>query len=237
MRKTPTIQKMGPLVFFLAITAFSLVFVLTGCDNGPLSIDQAEPQDETSFFDQPYDPDAIAKGGLLDVESSFLYEGYATVEDGGVVLLGSTDAVERLDTDYSGTDASELVDAFVVQPLSISVNTTIVVQVTTIIADDGEVSIVFDCSPDGLVFTSPAILLLNAWENFGKNATHVNLYWLNEETNEWQLEAEAPVDELTGQVAFQIHHFSGYGAGMSSDPKGGGGGTTTPGEGKPPVGT
>jgi len=233
MKSAPTIQKVGPLVFFLAVTAFSLVFVLTGCDNGPLSLEQADQQDETSFFDLPYNPEAIAKNGNITVDIIVLYENYITVEDGGVVLLGSTESAELRDT-VDGADASVLVDAFVVQSFSIPSDTSIVLQVTKIITADGEMPIIFDCGPDGLEFTSPAILVINAWENFGKSTTHVSLYWLNEETNEWELEAEVPVDKLTGGVGFQISHFSKWGAGntnLPGDDKGDGGGTVVPGGG------
>ncbi len=239
MKSAPTIQKVGPLVFFLAVTAFSLVFVLTGCDKGPLSLEQLQQQDETSFFDLPYNPEAMAKSVDITIDTIVLYENYITVEDGGVVLLGSTESAELRDTE-SGTDAAVLVDAFIVQPFSFLYDTSFVLQVTKIITADGDMPIIFDCGPDGLVFTSPAILLINVWENFGKNATGVNLYWLNEETNEWELEAFVPADEVTGQAPILINHFSRYGidgdgtSGSSSD--GPPDDNTRPGDGKPPSG-
>jgi len=235
MKSAATIQKVGPLVFFLAVTAFSLVFVLTGCDNGPLSIDQLEQQEETSFFDRPYNPAAMAK--VVDdyeVESIVLYENFITVEDGGVVILGTTESAELRDTD-GGSDAVTSDDVFVVQPFSFLYDTSFTLLVTKIVSSDGsEMPIIFDCSPDGLVFTSPAILLVNVWENFGKKASGINVYWHNEETYEWEFQGYVAADEVTGQAPILINHFSKYG--IDGTPTSGAGGSkgddpTKPGDG------
>jgi len=236
MQGATTIQKVGPLIFFLALTAFSLVFVLTGCDSGPLSLEQLDQQEETGFFDLPYNPEAMAKSDQFTVDTVESYQSLITVEEGGVVILSSTESVE-LRTYDDGTDSDALVDVFVVQPYSIATDEFLVLEVTKIVTYDGEMPIIFDCSPDGLVFSNPAILLINVWENFGKTATGINLYWLDEETGEWVFEAQIDADPVTGQAPALIHHFSKYGIeGDQPTSKGGGPPTNVdPGGGKADV--
>ena len=194
----------GTMVFFLAAMIFSAVVILTGCENTPLTTDSAsiDSGDQGSFFDLPFDEDALAKASNtnITIDTIAFYENFITVDEGGVVLLGETESS----------------DAFVVQPESFLQDTAFVLEVTKIVDAEGEMAVIYDCGPDGLVFTKPAILLVNAWEDFGKKAESVNLYWLNETTNRWELMATSYVDAISGQVAFELDHFSKWG--MDSPP-------------------
>ncbi len=186
----------GTMVFFLAAMIFSAVVILTGCENTPLTTESIDSQDQTSFFDLPYDPDALAKrvDDGITIDTIAFYENYITATDGGVVLLGETESA----------------DAFVVQPESFPYDTSFVLEVTKIVDADGQMAIIYDCGPDGLIFTKPAILLINVWADFGKSTSSVCLYWLNETTNKWELQAEAQVDDA-GRAAFELDHFSKWG--------------------------
>jgi hypothetical protein len=215
MKSKPTnlrVMAGGTLAFFLALMAFSSLVILTGCNNGPLSVEEVQPQDQTSFFDLPFDPEAMAKRVDVDItiDTIALYENYITVEEGGLIILGE----------------SEAADAFVVQPLSFASDTSFVLEVTKLTTADGEMPILYDCEPDGLVFSKPAVLLINAWEDFGKNTESVILYWLNEATNMWEVQDTLAVD-ATGRAPALISHFSKYGTakddGPPIDPKPGGG--------------
>ena len=186
----------GTMVFFLAAMIFSAVVILTGCENTPLTTESIDSQDQISFFDLPYDPEAMAKRAddVFTIDTIAFYENFITVTDGGVVLLGETESA----------------DAFVVQPESFPYDTSFVLEVTKIVSVDGPMAIIYDCGPDGLTFSKPAILLINAWADFGKPTTSVNLYWLNETTNKWEFQAEAQVDDA-GRAAFELDHFSKWG--------------------------
>jgi hypothetical protein len=206
MKSKPTnlrVMAGGALAFFLAIMAFSSLVMLSGCDGGPLSVEEAQPQDQTSFFDLPFDPEAMAKRVDVDIiiDTIALYENYITVEEGGLIVLGE----------------SEAADAFVVQPLSFPYDTSFMLEVTKIVTADGEMPIIYDCQPDGLVFTKPAVLLINAWKDFGKNTESVILYWLNEATNMWEVQDTILVDPA-GKAPALITHFSKYGTAQNNDP-------------------
>ncbi len=185
----------GTMVFFLAALIFSAVVILTGCENTSLTTDSIVSQDQTSFFDLPYDSETMAKRVDITIDVVKFYENFITVTDGGVVLLGETESA----------------DVFVVQPESFAYDTSFVLEVTKIVDAEGEMAVVFDCGPDGLTFTKPAILLVNAWADFGKKTTSVSLYWLNETTDRWEIRAETQVDAITGQAAFELDHFSKWG--------------------------
>ena len=190
----------GTMVFFLAAMIFSAVVILTGCENTPLTTESIDSQDQTSFFDLPYDTEARAKRVDGDDDDEYtidtiaFYENYISVTDGGVVLLGETESA----------------DAFVVQPESFPYDTSFVLEVTKIVSVDGQMAIVYDCGPDGLTFSKPAILLINVWADFGKSTSSVCLYWLNETTNKWEFQTESNVDDV-GQAIFLLDHFSKWG--------------------------
>ncbi|UCE25093.1 MAG: hypothetical protein JSU74_03320 [Candidatus Zixiibacteriota bacterium] len=198
----------GALVLFLAVVAFSSVVILTGCGDGPISVGEISPLDRTSFFDLPYDPEAFAKSLNISVDTIMWFESFITTADGGVIVISEDPATDG--TAY---------DAFVVQEESFPYDTTFELEVIKIVTSDGEMPIVYDFGPDGLVFSECAILLVNAWEDFGRKTEEVCLYWLNEETHLWELQECLAVND-EGLVAFCLEHFTKYGTGS-------GGGTTT----------
>ncbi len=213
MKIKPTNLKVvagGALIFLVAIVAFSSVIILTGCGEGPISVGEISPLDKTSFFDLPYYPEAFAKTLNVSIDTIMWFESYITTADGGVIVIS-----EDPETDGGAYDA------FVVQEESFPYDTTFVLEVIKIVTSDGEMPIVYDFGPDGLVFTECAILLVNAWEDFGKKTEEVCLYWLNEETHLWELQECLPVND-EGLVAFCLEHFTKYGTGEAGSSSGGG---------------
>ncbi|UCG60528.1 MAG: hypothetical protein JSV52_09340 [Candidatus Zixiibacteriota bacterium] len=216
MKTRPTPSKMlarGALVLFLAALVFSLSWLLTGCDSNLTSVENVESQEDVNFFELTYDPVELAKGNDVTIESEETFEAWISVSEGGVILLDEPDVVktldgiERLDVLDGG---GETLDAFIIQPYSFVSDTVFTFTVTKLVTVDGDLPIIFDCNPDGLMFTKPAILLINAERDFGKKTETVCFYYLNETTNKWVLLEEVAV--VDGLAATQmITHFSKYG--------------------------
>ena len=189
----------------MVIGVVSLGMILSGCSDNGLVINNDSSEDYVSFFEQSYYPDAVARPGDM-VDASFRFvQSKLTADRGGVIALNEDENLE----------------AFVVFPESFLADTTFTVAVTKLVTDDGEVPIIYDFGPDGLVFSKPAIIRLNVGELFGKNVTSVVTYWLNESTNLWEADGILEVDD-SGMVYKPIAHFSIYGVGTN---KGGAGGT------------
>ncbi len=217
MKIRPTPSKMltlGALALFLATLALSFGSVLTGCNSNTGSLQGITDQDDVDFFELSYDPVELAKRNVT-VDAVDTFEALITVAEGGVILLVEPDVVtgvEALETLDGVNTSTETCDAFIIQPFSITDNTLIRFEVTKYVTTDGDVPIIFDCHPDGLVFSIPAILLINAWEDFGKKTQSVCFYYLNEVTNKWELLEEVAV--VNGLAATdKIAHFSRYGVG------------------------
>lgn len=172
----------------------SLGIILSGCSDNGFVINNDSSDDYVSFFDQPYYPDAVAKPtGITD--ASFKYvEKRLAAEQGGVIALNEDENLE----------------AFVVLPVSFLNDTTFTVSVTRLVTEDGEMPIIYEFGPDGLVFSKAAVLRLNATELFGKNVSSVVSYWLNENTNLWEFDEVLEVDD-SGAIYKSIPHFSAYG--------------------------
>lgn len=185
------------VLFTLPMTAvLSLALIFPGCSDHWSVSDSGSADDGVSFFEQPYFEDALAKRSDIQSSTTHYSEAFLTVKDGGVVPLG-----DNADN-----------EAFVVLPFSYVADTTFTVQVTKIVTNDGETPIVYEFGPDGLQFSRPAVLRLNAFELFGKNTRSVNFYWHNETTNEWELqESQEPAED--GTVWFSVGHFSQFGCG------------------------
>lgn len=202
----------------LIIAAMVLTACLIGCSDKALVTDDSDTlSDGTSFFDLPFDESAFAKRTDVVVEDIIEVQEFLVVDEGGVILFGDTSDLETA-------------EAFIVQAESFSPDTLFSILVTKIITVDGEMPIIYDFGPDGLAFTKPALLRINAWEDFGKNTDAVDLYWLNEETSLWEKVDTAEADPLTGNVVFELKHFSKYGTTTSTGPPDGRGGGSTMGE-------
>jgi len=164
---------------------------VAGCSDNGLILDNSSSDDYVSFFDLPYDASALAKRSDIAISESAVVQKRIMAGEGGVIPLGPDENVE----------------AFVVVANSIEEDTTITITVTKILTTDGEMPIVFDFGPDGLQFSRPAVLRLNLFELFGENTASMNFYWLNEETNEWELEATLDADS-DGFAYGSVEHFS-----------------------------
>ncbi|UCD62843.1 MAG: hypothetical protein JSW34_08740 [Candidatus Zixiibacteriota bacterium] len=195
-RKIPS--KWSILITLSALVVFvGAVLVLSGCSNdGMLSDVPDSTGDDPSFFDQPYDPGALAKrSDISDIQFDSA-QAYVRADEGGMLVLGD--------------DAN--VAALVFLPGSVSQDTLISVEITSLATTAGETPVIWDFKPDGLQFSRPTIVRLNAAELFGTSTSSVTLYWLNEATHEWEPEQVSEVDS-EGVVCLELKHFSSYAAG------------------------
>lgn len=217
MKNKPALLKLltgGSMLFFLAAVVFTFGAALTGCDTNVTSVEDVDTQEEVNFFDLPYDPVELAKRTDIQVTEVTVFTAFISASDGGVILLDEPEAVEtfdgieRLD---AVNESTETVDAFVIQPLSFLNDTSFTFEITKMVTVDGDVPVTYDCEPDGLVFSKPAILLINAVNAFGQKTELVNFYYYDETNRAWELlEQQEPNSD--GLVAFTVGHFSRYGA-------------------------
>jgi hypothetical protein len=68
--------------------------------------------------------------------------------------------------------------------------------------------LLLDFRPDGLVFSRPAILQLEANVLEAADGDVLTLYWYNPDTGLWEVEQRVKVDGE--EVEFKIYHFSRY---------------------------
>lgn len=175
--------KWGLLVSFLAVFALVSVFVITGCSDNPLD-SSAVVTTESTFFDQPFDEVAFAK--VTSTTEVINSSAYLTDETGGTVPLTP--------------------HWFEVLPQSFPADTMFTVLIVSV--DDA--SVVYDFGPDGLVFSEAATLHISVTSLYGKRATEVSFYWLNETTNLWELQGVYKAD-AAGYAHVPIEHFSKFG--------------------------
>lgn len=206
---TDRLRKYRPGLWICSILAgcACLILILAGCSDDAAILDNnSYSEDNVSFFDLPYYPDALAKRSDILVSESKYFESRLSASSGGVIPLGD--------------DAD--VESFVVLPASFLSDTTFAITVTRFMTDDGEMPIVYEFGPDGLQFSRPAVLRLNVAELFGRNVSEIELYLLNEDTNMFELVVTLAAD-AQGYVYGPVEHFSSYGA------KASGGSSTNPG--------
>ena len=68
--------------------------------------------------------------------------------------------------------------------------------------------LLLDFRPDGLVFSKPAILQLEAAVLEAADRDELTLYWYNPDTGLWEVEQKVRLDGE--EVEFKIYHFSRY---------------------------
>jgi hypothetical protein len=68
--------------------------------------------------------------------------------------------------------------------------------------------VLLDFRPDGLVFSKPSILQLEADLLEAADGDVLILYWYNPDKDLWEVEQKVKVDD--GEVEFKIYHFSRY---------------------------
>lgn len=167
------------------------LFAITGCDNNPI---QSELQADITTLS--------AAGKVAGQDSDFdCYEasGLITVSDGGIIQLGWGSPRNSLRFDPG------------------SVTEDAVIDVTTCIVKGNPQNnfsvIELEFSPDGLFFSPPAQIVINAGSLNALRAPKydgvVRLYYYDPETDEWLLQQEAIIKK--GKVTFEIDHFSKFG--------------------------
>ncbi|UCC45475.1 MAG: hypothetical protein JSU65_06030 [Candidatus Zixiibacteriota bacterium] len=191
--------KWGLLASMLAVFALFSGIYLPGCSNNPNNSTQVNaPEEEFSFFDDSFDDAALAKA-VIDpaINVDFLTaEEYLSAEDGGSIVIGT------IGTYYE----------FYVPPDAVPYDVAISVQITRLEKKySKEVAVVYDFSPDGLVFAQPATLRMDVTKVLGKKATEANLYYYNEQTKSWEHKGTYPAG-ADGWVSMPIEHFSRWGA-------------------------
>ncbi|UCG60526.1 MAG: hypothetical protein JSV52_09330 [Candidatus Zixiibacteriota bacterium] len=177
----------APLV---AILSLAVIFGLPGCSDQPLDVNTS--QEDVSFFDLPFD-EAIAKKGL-EYDAVFGTEDYIAAEDGGTIAINGHGAIW----------------SFQVFPNSIPNDVRITVRIYIVEDTPEKTTVIYEFGPDGLEFSVPALLTLDADAVAGTNGQTIDFYYLNK--NRWVYQGTF---NRTGDDEFviPIHHFSRYGSG------------------------
>lgn len=191
--------KWGLLASMLAVFALFSGIFLPGCSNNPNSAtDMSTFQDEVSFFDLPFDDEMLAKAiadPSIDVQV-ISGENLVTVEDGGIIYVGATGNLHE----------------FIVPAGAVPYDVNITLEIVKLERrSNGYVSVIYDFGPDGLVFAEPAILRMDVTKVLGRKATEAHLYYLNEETGQWEEKGVFPAGP-DNYVNMTIDHFSRWGA-------------------------
>lgn len=195
----PRAAKWGLLISFLAVFALITGLCLPGCSENPsTSSDTILPEDDVSFFDQPFDEVQYARlVELAAVDEDILFGELPIVaDDGGTIVVGTKGNYHE----------------FEVPPGALPYNEIIRVEIIKVESKKDEIAVIYDFDPDGLVFNTSAYLKIDVAKVLGKRATSANLYYLDEsvDTPRWILydSANAGPD---GVAVFSIDHFSKYG--------------------------
>ncbi|UCG60529.1 MAG: hypothetical protein JSV52_09345 [Candidatus Zixiibacteriota bacterium] len=169
--------------------------IFAGCSDNGLVVNNDSYEDQVSFFDLPYYPDAVARRTDLSDATFKKVVSRLLTDQGGVIALNDDEDAE----------------VFVVVPGSFPEDTTFTIDVTKLVTTDGEMPAIYEFGPDGLQFSRPAVLRLDLEVLFGKNAKAVEWYFLNEQTNCWEYLMTCEADDAR-IACVPIYHFSAYGA-------------------------
>ncbi len=188
----------GLLVSLVAVFALISGLYLPGCSENPTSsLETNLSQDETSFFDLPFDEASLAKrvDALKGEAEAWYGEELFTVLDGGTMVIGAAGNIHE----------------FVLEPGALPADTVIRVAITKIEYKKNHISVLYEFRPDGLVFSTPATLRVNVVKVLGKKATNVDFYYLNEDAGRWEFQGTYYADPLTGIADIPVGHFSRWG--------------------------
>jgi len=174
-----------------AILALVVVFGLSGCSDEAVNVNTS--QEEVDFFDLPFDEEVLTKRGESYVDV-FVASRYLEASEGGTISVHGNDG------DFK----------FVVAPYSFPTSTLFTVTVYIVEDEDAKVSIIYEFSPDGLVFSAPAWLVLDADVVTGVDSDAIDFYYLDGKRWKFQGTYHANQD---GEIWVDIHHFSRYGSG------------------------
>jgi len=195
----PWAAKWGILISFVAVFALVFGLYLPGCSNNPVTSPDTLSQDETSFFDQPLDDAQYAKLVDLAAETEeYLWgEDLFTALDGGSLVIGTNGNFHE----------------FLIPAGALPYTTEIRVEIITVEGKKGDVALIYDFSPDGLVFLQPAYLIVDPAKLLGKKATCIDFYYLDESVSPavWTLQGTYCVDSQNNLVTVPVYHFSRYG--------------------------
>jgi len=178
----------APLVVILTLV---VILGLPGCSDEPLNVNTS--QEDVDFFDLPFDEEVLSKGGLTYLDVGVASQ-YLEVDEGGTIEVHGNNGEFR----------------FVVPPFSFTTNTLFTVAVYVIEDDDARVSIIYEFSPDGLVFSEPAWLVLDADVVAGVDGDSIDFYYLD--GKRWKLQGTYRANK-DGEIWVDINHFSRYGSG------------------------
>ena len=180
-------------------TAFILALglgLLTGCSNNPSA------PDNTAVIETGVDPVALEFSALRPSSFDECSEasGWVTPWRGGRIGLNWGHPANRFVVRRGAVE----------KPVNIEITTCIVPG-----EEKNSIKMIeFDFRPDGLEFKKPALLILNSRSLEKMQARFdlpdiYKLYWLNPDTGEWEVYAEAINQD--GRIIFEIAHFSKFG--------------------------
>lgn len=174
-----------PLVMVFAL---AMVLGLPGCGDQPLDVNTS--QEEVNFFDLPFDP-LEKKTTYLDYNVTF---GTIEVEEGGTLVV----------------PGGHSTFTFKVEPYSFPEDAVFSVGVY-IVSEDGDApTIIYEFEPDGLEFTIPATLILDADYVAGLGSNSVDFYYLD--GRRWVFQGKYFAD-ANRKINIPVEHFSRWGTG------------------------
>ncbi len=171
----------------VAILALAVAFGLPGCSEKPLDVNTS--QEEISFFDLPFDDGVFAKKGLV---ATYRTEDFITVAEGGTIEISAHGAVF----------------SFVIAPNSFPEDTRFTLAIYILEDTPDKTTVVYEFGPDGLVFTEPALLVLDANVVVPEGSQTIDFYYLNK--NRWVYQGTYDRNK-DDQFVIGIDHFSRYG--------------------------
>jgi len=197
----PWAAKWGILISFAAVFALVFGLYLPGCSDNPTSSTDTLSQDETGFFDEPFDDIQYAR--LVELaaatDDEYLYgEEFLTVLDGGSIVIGTNGNFHE----------------FLVPAGALPYNATISLEILKVEKNkDDKIVVIYDFAPDGLVFNQSAYLIIDPAKLLGKKATCVDFYYLDESANPsvWKFQGTYCVEGTGSLVTIPVDHFSKYG--------------------------
>ncbi len=196
MRNKQDVERIGGWRMFgplIAICILVLVLALPGCSDKATDVNSS--QDQINFFDLPFD-DAIAKRSD-NYDAVYWYWDWILENEGGII-------------DVPGGHGAFV---FEVEAHSFPADTVFEIGVYVVEADGAPV-IIYDFGPDGLEFSSPAKLILDADVVASLGQSSIAFYYLN--GNNWVYQGTYHAD-ATGKISIDVYHFSKYGTGKPPD--------------------
>lgn len=197
MRKENDNRKINLSAFGLLFISF-VIMIFVGCSQNPIS----NTADSNNYFDQEYNDNIFDPNTALRIRGEVV----TIVEYGGEKLISAEDG-GVVDLTMSGS-----VSEFEVLPNAIPQDTLITVDIRQITINF-QTATLFDFSPDGLSFSTSAVLRV---DDASVNDTDgvVDFYWLDPSTNSWVFQGtyyDGDDGAVDGVFEIPVDHFSKYG--------------------------